>query len=172
MTENIILLPLEGLDCNGLSLRFGDREEAAARILGEPTSRRGSRCYYLDGELALDFDAAGELEFIEFLGGVEGALRPMLYDRDVFETDADELLTQLLERNGDDVDDSEAGYSYILRALSIGLYRDLTPEDVNAMLREMLNVDLTQLGGIDIEQEQRKAHHWATVGLGRPGYYE
>ena len=46
------------------------------------------------------------------------------------------------------------------------------PEDVNDMLREMLNVDLTQLGGVDIEQEQHKAHHWATVGLGRPGYYE
>ena len=172
MTETIILLPLEGMDYNGCSLRFGDREDAAARVLGEPVARRGGRCYYCDHELALDFDSRGELEFIEFLGGVEGSLHPTIYGEDIFAADADELLSVLLERNGDDVDDSEAGYSYALRGLSIGLYREITPEDVNAMLREMLNVDLTQLGGLDIEQEQRKARHWATVGLGRPGYYK
>ena len=172
MTETIILLPLEGMNLNGGSLRFGDGEDAAARVLGEPVARRGNRCYYCSHELALDFDGDGGLEFIEFLGGVEGALRPTLYGKDIFDADADELLARLLERNGDDVDDSEAGYSYSLRRLSIGLYREITPEDVNAMLREMLNVDLTQLGGLDIEQEQRKARHWATVGLGRPGYYE
>ena len=172
MEHNMTLLPLEGMERSGLSLRFGDGEDAAARVLGEPSSRRGGRCYYFGGELALDFDGEGKLEFIEFLGGEEGALRPELYGQNVFESDADELLTDLLARNGEDVDDSEAGYSYALRALSVGLYREITPEDVNAMLREMLNVDLTQLGGIDIEQEQRKAHRWATVGLGRPGYYE
>ena len=172
MEHNMTLLPLEGMERSGLSLRFGDGEDAAARVLGEPSSRRGGRCYYFGGELALDFDGEGKLEFIEFLGGEEGTLRPELYGQNVFESDADELLTDLLARNGEDVDDSEAGYSYALRALSVGLYREITPEDVNAMLREMLNVDLTQLGGVDIEQEQHKAHHWATVGLGRPGYYE
>ena len=172
MIKNIHLLPLEGMEYDGLSIRFGDGEEAVTRVLGEPVARRGSRCYYCDHELALDFDSRGELEFIEFLGGVEGALRPTIYATDIFDADADELLSVLLERNGGDVDDSEAGYSYALRRLSIGLYREITPEDVNAMLREMLNVDLTQLGGLDIEQEQRKARHWATVGLGRPGYYK
>lgn len=172
MIKSIHLRPLEGMEFDGLSIRFGDREEAVTRVLGEPVARRGNRCYYLNHELALDFDGDGGLEFIEFLGGVEGALRPGLYGEDVFECDADELLSILMERNGSDVDDSEAGYSYALRRLSIGLYREIIPEDVNAMLREMLNVDLTQLGGLDIEQEQRRAHHWATVGLGRPGYYE
>ena len=167
----ILLFPLIGMEYNGLSIRFGDGEEAVARVLGEPLARRGNRCYYCSHELALDFDGEGGLEFIEFLGGVEGALRPRLYRYDVFEHDADELLSYLLERNGDDVDDSEAGYSYALRRLSIGLYREITPEDVNAMLRQMLNMDLTQMSGLDIEQEQRKARHWATVGLGRPGYY-
>ena len=172
MEHHIILFPLIGMEYDGLSIRFGDGEEAVTRVLGEPVARRGSRCYYCDHELALDFDSMGELEFIEFLGGVEGSLRPTIYGKDIFAADADELLSILLERNGSDVDDSEAGYSYALRRLSIGLYREITPEDVNAMLREMLNVDLTQLGGLDIEQEQRKAHHWATVGLGRPGYYK
>ena len=172
MTENIILLPLEGMDYNGGSIRFGQSRAEVDGLLGAPDGVRGSRCYYFGHELALDFDGAGGLEFIEFLSGPEGTLRPRLYGLDIFESDADELLAQLLERNGEDVDDSEAGYSYALRRLSIGLYREITPEDVNAMLREMLNVDLTQLGGIDIEQEQRKAHRWATVGLGRPGYYE
>ena len=166
------LLPLEGMDHNGNPIRFGQSRAEVEGLLGAPDTVRGSRCYYFGHELALDFDGADALEFIEFLSGPEGALRPMIYGQDIFGADADALLAQLLERNGGDVDDSEAGYSYALRSLSIGLYREITPEDVNAMLREMLNVDLTQLGGIDIEQEQRKARHWATVGLGRPGYYK
>ena len=167
----IRVFPLIGIEYNGLSIRFGDGEETVSHVLGEPDARQGRRCYYCNHELALDFDAEGGVEFIDFLGGADSALRPELYGQDVFEADADELLSILLERNGTDVDDSEAGYSYALRRLSIGLYREITPDDVNAMLKEMCNMDLTQMGGLDIEEEQKKARHWGTVGIGRANYY-
>ena len=167
----ILLFPLIGIEYDGISIRFGDGEETVSHVLGEPDARQGRRCYYCNHELALDFDAEGGVEFIEFLGGADSVLRPGLYGQDVFEADADELLSILLERNGTDVDDSEAGYSYALRRLSIGLYREITPDDVNAMLKEMCNMDLTQMGGLDIEEEQKKARHWGTVGIGRANYY-
>lgn len=167
----IMLCPLIGMEFNGQSIRFGQSRSEVEGYLGKPEAERGSRSYYCGSELALDFDEAGKLEFIEFLGGADSRLRPELYEQDVFDTDADELFTLLSERNGPDIDDSEAGYSYALRQLSIGLYREITPDDVNAMLKEMCNMDLTQMSGLNIEEEQKKAHHWETIGIGRGNYY-
>jgi len=132
---------------------------------------RGGQCYYFGSELRLDFDGQGELEFIEFLGGPDGKLRPELYGQDAFAEDAEELFASLSERNGPDIDDSEAGYSYALRTLSIGLYREITPEDVQSMVREMSRMDLTAFSQFNLEEENRRAHHWATVGIGKRGYY-
>ena len=171
MEHNIVLFPLLGMEFDGLSIRFLQDRGQVEALLGQPETVRGNRQYYCNGELALDFDASGWLEFIEFLGGADSALRPDLFGQDAFAVDADELLEMLKEKNGPDVDDSEAGYSYALRALSIGLYREITPEDMNAMLREMCRMDLTQMGGLDIEEEQKKARHWNTIGMGRAGYY-
>ena len=65
----------------------------------------------------------------------------------------------------------EAGYSYALRRLSIGLYREITPADVEEMVREMAKMDVTTLGHIDLTAEQRRAARWETIGIGREHYY-
>ena len=171
--KNCKLEPLVGLEREGASLRFGQSGAEVSALLGEPENTRGPRRYYCGGELALDFDGEDRLEFIEFLGGPEGKLRPTLYGEDIFDADADELYTALAERNGPGVDEDEAPYGYALRRLSIGLYREVAPDDIDTMLREMCNVDLTRLGGIgmDMEAERMKAHRWATVGIGKENYY-
>ena len=161
------------MEWDGTTLNFGCDREKAAVLLGAAEETRGGRCYYRGGELALDFDGEGRLEFIEFLGGPEGVLRPELYGKDVFDCDADELLELLTEHNGPDVDENEAPYCYALRGLSVGLYREVAPEDIDAMLREMCRMDLTRVGeiGMDMEAEQNKAHRWAAVGIGKENYY-
>ena len=167
----MLLFPLIGMEFNGLSIRFGQSRAEVEKTLGEPEAVHNSRCYYFDSELALDFDKAGGLEFIEFLGGPDSALRPGLYGQDVFAADADELLALLSERNGPDINDDEAEYGYALRELSIGLYREITPADVKAMLLEMGSMNLESLGGVDVDEEMKKAHHWAAIGIGRKNYY-
>ena len=171
MEHQIMLFPLIGVEWDGMSLRFGQSEAEVSAVLGQPETVRGKRRYYFDGELALDFDGEGRLEFVEFLAGPEGSLRPDLYGWDVFAADADELYALLAERNGPDIDDGEAPYGCALRRLSIGLYREIAPDDVTAMLKEMCNMDLTQLGGLDIGAEKEKAHHWGCVGIGKKNYY-
>ena len=171
MEHLILLFPLLGMEFDGKSLRFGQSREEVEELLGTPERARGSRCYYFDGELALDYGGEGTLNFIEFLGGPEGALQPKLYGVHVFEAEADEVYDLLAGRNGDDVDDSEAGYSYAFRSLSVGLYREITPENVTAMVREMSRMDMTALSEFDLEAENRRANHWATVGIGEKDYY-
>lgn len=171
MQHQILMFPRLGMEFDGNSIRFGQTRDEVDGLLGVPESVRNGRCYYCGKELALDFDGEGKLEFIEFLGGPEGNLHPDLYGEDPFDADADELLARLSERNGPDLDDSEAGYSYVLRNLSIGLYREITPEDVQAMVREMSRMDLMAFSRFNLEKEQCRAHRWATIGIGKRNYY-
>ena len=91
--------------------------------------------------MGLDFDESGLLEFIEFLGGIDGNLRPYLYGVSAFETSADELLKMIMEQD-DEVDDSEADYCYCFLRIGIGLSR---------------------------RDNQNK--HWDTIGIGVDKYY-
>ena len=157
-----VIKPLQGLEWNGRLLPLGASKQEAEAVFGAAEVVRGSY-YYFNSELRLDFDAAGALEFAEFLGGPEGALRPRLYGADVFETDAEELCALLREKNAGAVIDDENGYSYAFPAISVGVYRESTPADI-ADMEGMVPAE-------ELAFEKRRAFRWATVGFGRPEYY-
>jgi len=170
MKETIMLLPLKGIRFNDTAICFGMTCPEAEAILGPVQNTYRNRCYFLNGELALDFDGAGALEFIEFLGGPGGELSPEVYGLSVFDTDAGALLAALEEKGGTAVD-MDGGYTVTFPALSIGLYREISPADVEAMIREMAKMDVTTLGHVNLAAEQCRASRWETIGLGRENYY-
>ena len=169
MEQKLTLLPLVGMEWQGQTLPFGVSAQEADGVLGAPDQVGENRRYYFDSELRLDFDGAGNLQFIEFLGGDGGTLQPELYGVPLFRTDADELL-ELLGRHGEPVDE-DGGYTVIFPGISLGLYREITPADVEAMVGEMARIDVTNLGHVDLEAERRRACRWDTVGIGRKDYY-
>lgn len=160
--SDFIIWPLRGLEWNGRLLPLGASKTEAEAFFGPAEVVRGSY-YYFESELRLDFDAAGGLEFVEFLGGAEGALRPRLYGADVFETDAEELCALLREKNGGTVIDNENGYSYAFTAISVGMYREVTPADI-ADMEDGLSAE-------ELAFEKQRAFRWAALGFGRAGYY-
>lgn len=170
MKHPITLFPLEGIEVDGRAIRFGMSRPVAEEILGSAKNVHRNRCYFLNSELALDFDGGGTLEFIEFLGGPGGELSPEVYGLPVFDTDAQELL-ELFEEKGGPARDEDGGYTVTIPALSVGLYREISPADVEELIREMAKMDVTTLGHIDLAAEQRRASHWETVGLGKENYY-
>ena len=141
------VFPLEKITIDNKEIMLGMNINEVQKLIG--ISDRGfSNCdgescshYYFDSELGLDFDESGLLEFIEFLGGIDGNLRPYLYGVSAFETSADELLKMIMEQD-DEVDDSEADYCYCFLNISIGLWR---------------------------QDNQNK--HWDTIGIGVDKYY-
>ena len=141
------VFPLEKIIIDNKEIMLGMNINEVQKLIG--ISDRGfSNCdgescrhYYFDSELGLDFDESGLLEFIEFLGGIDGNLRPYLYGVSAFETSADELLKMIMEQD-DEVDDSEADYCYCFLNVSIGLWR---------------------------QDNQNK--HWDTIGIGVDKYY-
>lgn len=165
------LIPLTGMEWKGQMIRFGQSREQVNQILGAPDSIWDNLGYYCGTELRVEFDANDRVKFIECLAGIDGGIQPEIYGVSAFETDAEELLEVLKRENNGPVDDSENGYSYTFLNTSVGVYREVTPEAVEEMVRELMNVELTALGHIDLESENRRAHHWETIGIGEKDYY-
>lgn len=164
----IELYPLEKVVLDGTSLALGMTRIAAEAALGKGECV-GARHYYFNSELALDY-RDDRLTLTEFLGGIDGVLRPTLDGLSVFDADADTLTALLRERSGGAVIDAERGYSYQFPPLGIGLYREAIPEEVAAMLEEAAR-DGAPLSPEDIAYERRRAEHWATFALAGADYY-
>ena len=165
------LLPLEGLRLGDQLLPLSASKEQAEALLGPAEEFQGDQWYYAESELRLDFDQSGRLEFIEFLGGLEGTLQPTVYGLPAFQTGADELIEELTRHNDGPVDDSEQGYSYAFLNISVGVYRSILPKDVQEMIAEMEADGIPTLNNPDLERDKLRAEHWETIGIGLPGYY-
>lgn len=139
------LYPLEKIVMEGKELCLGCDMSEAVEMLGKPEAVEGDdvqRHYYFDSELALDFNEDDELEYIEFLGGHDGELKPYIYGVSAFDTDCDELVDILTENNDGEVDDGEDD-SYGFLGSSVGIWKE------------------------DGDDE-----YWSTIGIGVEGYYE
>ena len=129
--------PLEKVVLNGTSIALGMPQTAVEARLGKGDSVKNRR-YYFNSDLAIHYAQDGTVEYIEFLGGVDGSLNPVLYEVSAFDVPADALVNMLRDKNGGAMLDTEHGYSYAFPNLSVGIYRE----------------------GL--------ASHWATLGIGVP----
>lgn len=164
---HIELYPLEKVVIDGKTLAFGMTRTAVEATLGKG-DRVGARHYYFNSELALDH-RDDRVAFIEFLGGIDGALHPTLDGVSVFDAQADELAALLRERSGVIVD-TVGGYSYQFPPIGLGLYREAVPEEVTAMIEEAAS-DGAPMSPEDVAFERRRAAHWASIGIGGADYY-
>ncbi|MDE6726364.1 MAG: hypothetical protein K2J80_00320 [Oscillospiraceae bacterium] len=165
----MIIKPLVGVDICGKELRLGASENEIRSVLGEPYSVWENSLYYFKNELRFDLEN-GSAEFIEFLGGIDGELQPMIYGTLAFQTGADKLFDILAEKNRGEIDDSENGYSYGFLEISVGVYRETVPEDVRKIIEDA-EEDGEPLDDEEIAEEMRRASHWDTIGIGIANYY-
>ena len=163
------LIPLEGIALDGKAIRLGGTKADVTQALGSAGTVRQNSLYYFSNELRVDFDGKGRVEFIELLGGPDGALQPVIFDVGAFQADPGTVAALLKERNGGDMTDGENGHCLQFWKLSVGLYRESVPEDVAGMIEEAA-ANGHPLGEEEIEDEKRRTH-WAAIGVGAEGYY-
>ena len=168
--QKIKIIPLVGIEFDDITIALYSSCEDVKNSLGEPYSTWDDSLYYFNNELRFDFDDDGKVEFIEFLGSIDGELQPIIYDVPAFQSKADTLYNILREENRGDIDDSEDGYSYGFLNISVGVYRSSIPEDVEEMIKEADEAGEPMDAG-DIEEERRKADYWSTIGIGIKDYY-
>lgn len=167
---SVEIYPLEKVVIDGISIYLGMNRPAVETAIGKG-EYAGERYYYYDSNMAIDYNDDETVEFIEFLGGIDGSLHPMIYGVSAFDVSADELVSLLQQKNNGEVDDLEKGYSYAFLNISVGIYRERKPSDVAEMIEEMEADGISAEENEDIAEEMQKANHWATIGIGVAGYY-
>lgn len=170
MSNIIYVEPLLGITWNEKNINFSNTKEDVERILGKPYRINKHSYAYFHNELKFHFNEVGNIEFIEFLAGIEGILQPYIYGVEAFKVDADTLYELLKDKNNGDIDDSEHGYSYGFLNISVGVFRDRTLESVQEMIQDAIEED-DVMDEEDIAYEMKKANHWASIGIGIKDYY-
>ena len=166
---NIHIDPLNQIVIDGTAIRLGMEKASVEAAIGKGCPV-GTRYGYFNHEMAIGY-RDGKVEFIEFLGGTDGMLKPVMYGISVFDAPANEVLQILKEKNNGIVGDTENGYAYQFLNLSVGIYREAIPDDVREMIEEAKRFG-NPMSDEEICFEMKKANHWATVGVGIPGYYQ
>ena len=166
----IEIYPLEKIVVDGVSIYLGMEQSVVETAIGKG-QLVGKRYYYYDHEMAIDYSENKTVKFIEFLGGIDGSLHPVIYGVSAFDTLADELTNLLRQKNDGEINDLEKGYSLAFLNISVGVYRERIPSDVIKMIEEMQSDGIPTEDDEDIAEEMRKANHWATIGVGIAGYY-
>ena len=170
--QTIFLHSLQGIEIEQLgTLQFGQRKADVVALLGEPSGGDTAQLYYDELGLRVDLDAAGAVEFIEFVGEPDPArYRLSLYGTDPLKTPAAELLVLLSEKDPQGIDDAEAPCCYCFANLSVGVWRPFAEEDVQASIEEMReNGEDTDAEWI--QEDLAKSRFFQTVGIGKAGYY-
>jgi hypothetical protein len=162
---NIEIIPHEGIVLDGKKILLGAAKAEIILLLGEPQIARNSFYYYAN-ELRFDFDESGKTEFIEFLGGIDGNLKPQIYGISVFDTVFDIVYATLWENNGREYMDIENGHCHVFDKIGIRIYREFTHKDFEKNLREMKAEGIPFENYVDYEADKRKAFHWDTIGIG------
>lgn len=166
---NIEIYPLDKVLIDGVEICLGMEQSAVEMAIGKG-QLIGKRCYYFNNEIAIDYSNC-KVEFIEFLGGADGALKPTIYGISAFETQANDLFDALKKQNNGIIRDSENGYSYQFENISVGVYREAVPKEVEEMIEEAASFG-NPLPDDEIRYEMKRANHWATIGVGITGYYQ
>ena len=166
---NIQIVPLDKVIFDNISICFGMEKSAVELALGVG-EKVGNRCYYFNGEVAVDYQNS-KVDFIEFISGVDGKLKPIIYGVSAFDVDAAELVDVLQTSNNGEICDDENGYSYQFANISVGVYREALPDEIAEMIEEAKN-DGNPMSDDEIEYEMKRANHWASIGVGTTGYYQ
>ena len=166
---NIEIYPLKKILVDHVAIYFGMEKSIVDTAIGHG-QQIGNRYYYFNNEMAIDY-SNNKVEFIEFLGGVDGMLKPTIYGISAFETQANDLFEVLKKQNNGIIRDSENGYSYQFENVSVGVYREAVPQEVEEMIEEAASFG-NPMSDDEIQHEMKRANHWATIGVGVAGYYQ
>lgn len=166
MNTLITLHPLLGIDIEAVgSLRFGQPRSAVAELLGAPAERSDRVDYYPERGLHVYYDFEQAIEFFDIPDAFDSRCQVRLYGINPFALKAEDLLHLLREKNQGEVRDRNAPHSYRFLELSLNVWRDVSEEEVLALLAEFPQSREHLL------PELAKAPYFWAIGIGAKDCY-
>ena len=171
--KKIELVPLVGIQIEGIGpVNLGADRAEVQSVLGAPSDALDDQYYYDELELRLDFNGQGTLAFIESINGPYPEKTEIsIYGVNPFQVEATELLSILSDKNAGEVDDAEAGYCYTFLNSSVGVWRQITEEDVQEEIEEIKADGEYEDNADMLLEDLKKSKFFWTIGIGVAGYY-
>jgi len=169
MKKTIKLMPLEGiLIQNSLQIRLGMSDKELYNIIGKPDNKYEQEIFYDKYDIRIDFDSFNKVEYIEILSNE--MINVEIYNTDPLEIYADQLVELLKEKNGVDVSVESNGIGYVFNDISVRVWRELTPDDMNEVIIESKRDGVYEEMKDEIMSDLEKSKKFTTIGIGKKGY--
>ena len=169
--ESVEIIPLEKITINDIDILLGMDKVGVTALLGIGEVV-GEGIRYFDGELGVYYDVNGKVEFIEFYSGIDGKLKPTIYGVPVFQTKASELTAIIAEHDESGITYADNASEIAFENISVGVYRDITPDNVASMKAEMIAEGVLDENDEDYLYDVERSQYWSTIGIGVEGYYK
>ena len=171
----IEILPLDGIEIENIGkLSLGQSKMEIEKLLGKPADSSNLKQLFFDEyEVRIDLDKKGNAEFIEFIyGPFPEKTELSIYGVNPFQIGATKLVEILTEKNNGKIDDSEAEYCYTFQNISVGVWRQLTEQNVEESIAEMKADNEYEENKDWLNEDLNKAKNFWTIGIGVTNYYE
>ena len=171
----IEILPLDGIVIENIGkLSLGQSKSNIEKLFGKPSESSNLKQLFFDEfEVRIDLDKKGNAEFIEFIyGPFPEKTELSIYGVNPFQIGATKLVEILTEKNNGKIDDSEAEYCYTFQNISVGVWRQLTEQNVEESIAEMKADNEYEENKDWLNEDLNKAKNFWTIGIGVKNYYE
>ena len=171
----IEILPLDGIVIENIGkLSLGQSKSDIEKLFGKPSESSNLKQLFFDEfEVRIDLDKKGNAEFIEFIyGPFPEKTELSIYGVNPFQIGATKLVEILAEKNNGKIDDSEAEYCYTFQNISVGVWRQLTEQNVEESIAEMKADNEYEENKDWLNEDLNKAKNFWTIGIGVKNYYE
>ena len=171
----IEILPLDGIVIENIGkLSLGQSKSDIEKLFGKPSESSNLKQLFFDEyEVRIDLDKKGNAEFIEFIyGPFPEKTELSIYGVNPFQIGATKLVEILTEKNNGKIDDSEAEYCYTFQNISVGVWRQLTEQNVEESIAEMKADNEYEENKDWLNEDLNKAKNFWTIGIGVKNYYE
>ena len=173
MTE-IKIFPLIGIEIEGLgTIKLGEEKAEIETLFGLPETAFDNQSFYDKYEFRIDYDKFNKVEFIEFIYGPYPEKSELtIFNINPFSIGDQNLIDLLTKENNGEIDDSEAEYCYSFKEISVGIFRESTPKDVEEMIVEMKENGDYEENKNWVEEDLDKSKNFWTIGIGVKNYYK
>jgi hypothetical protein len=167
--HKIVITPNEGIGFINLG---DDRKFVREKVLNPQFFAGTPIDYYTSLGFHVHYDKDEKVEFIEMMSDFQTIFE--LYEKNPFTAEVDEIVKILSDKNGTEINLIDAPESYMFLDLSLGIFRNSTPEKMSEYIEQYQKDDPESFknGMPDwLREDLEKSKHFTSLSVGNKDYF-